>query len=248
MSRVNPDSSRRVGIAILARAPIPGEAKTRLIPALGATGAAALQRWLLQRSVTTALASDVGPVTLWCAGDPEHADFEHCRAFGPVSLRQQPEGDLGVRMLAALRESPTAATLVIGTDCPALTASHLHEAAQALADHDAVILPAEDGGYVLIGAHAPQPELFADIDWGTERVMAQTRQRLATLGSLWCEPATLWDVDRPEDLPRLFSGWPDARFAAKVSPVMHHGALREQDGDRIKQQPVRCGVPDGGTP
>jgi len=248
MSRAIPDSPQRVGIAILARAPIPGQAKTRLIPALGATGAAALQRWLLQRTVATALAADVGPVTLWCAGDTRHPDFTHCRAFGSITLRQQPEGDLGVRMLAALRASPTPATLVIGTDCPALTATHLREAAQALVDHDAVILPAEDGGYVLIGARVPQPELFAAIDWGTERVMAQTRQRLATLGIRWHEPATLWDVDRPEDLPRLFSGWPDAGIAAKVSPAMRHGVMREKDGDGYEKQPVRYDIPDGGAP
>jgi rSAM/selenodomain-associated transferase 1 len=248
MSRVNPESSRCVGIAILARAPTPGEAKTRLIPALGATGAAALQSWLLQRTVNTALAADVGPVTLWCTGDPQHPDFAHCHAFGSVTLRQQPAGDLGARMQAALRESMTPATLVIGTDCPALTATHLRNAAHALAGNDVVLLPAEDGGYVLIGAQAPRPELFADIEWSTERVIAQTRQRLATLGIRWHEPATLWDVDRPEDLPRLFSGWPDAEIAAKVSPVMCQGDLREPDGDRNKQQPVRRGVPDVGTP
>lgn len=150
----------RVAVAILSRAPIPGQAETRLIPALGARGAANLQRWLLQRTVAMALVADMGPVSLWCAGDPRHPDFAHCRAFGSVAVRHQPEGDLGARMLAALRESSTAATLVIGTDCPALTAAHLRQAAQALTDHDAVALPAEDGGYVLIGAAHPQPELF----------------------------------------------------------------------------------------
>jgi uncharacterized protein len=202
MSRENAEAGR-VAVAILARAPIPGQAKTRLIPALGATGAANLQRWLMQRTVAMALVADVGPVTLWCAGDPRHPDFALCRAFGSVALRHQPEGDLGARMLAALRESTTSATLVIGTDCPALTAAHLRNAAQQLADHDAVVLPAEDGGYVLIGAARPLPELFADVDWGTARVMAQTRDRLRAAGQRWCEPATLWDVDRPEDLARL---------------------------------------------
>ena len=248
MSRANFESPRRVGVAILARAPIPGQAKTRLIPVLGATGAAALHRWLLHRTVATALAADVGPVTLWCAGDPEHPDFEHCRAFGAVAMRPQPEGDLGVRMLAALRESPTETTLVIGTDCPALTATHLHEAAQTLVVHDAVILPAEDGGYVMIGARSPRPELFAAIDWGTTRVMAQTRQRLAALGWRWDEPATLWDVDRPEDLARLYSSWPDTAFAATVSPATRHGDLWGKDDDGDEYQPTRCGVPDGGAP
>lgn len=210
MSRENPELPERVSVAILARAPIPGQAKTRLIPALGAAGAAALQGWLLQRTVAMALAADVGPVSLWCAGDPQHPDFVHCRDVGSVALRQQPEGDLGARMLAALREAPTATTLVVGTDCPALTAAHLRDAAGQLADHDVVVVPAEDGGYVLIGTTPPQPELFAGVDWGTARVMAQTRERLRAAGLRWCELATLWDVDRPGDLARLAALFPEA--------------------------------------
>ncbi|MBI4756805.1 MAG: TIGR04282 family arsenosugar biosynthesis glycosyltransferase [Betaproteobacteria bacterium] len=211
MSRANPESEARVGVAILARAPIPGQAKTRLIPALGAEGAANLQRWLLQRTVAMALVADVGPVTLWCAGDPRHPDFALCRAFGSVAVRHQPKGDLGARMLAALRQSHTpAGALVIGTDCPAMTPAHLRLAARSLDDHDAVVFPAEDGGYVLIGLRTPAGEPFADIDWGTQRVMAQTRRRLDALGWRRAEPLTLWDVDRPEDLERLAALCPGA--------------------------------------
>jgi glycosyltransferase A (GT-A) superfamily protein (DUF2064 family) len=93
--------------------------------------------------------------------------------------------------------------MVIGTDCPALTADHLRGAASALADHDVVLVPAEDGGYVLIGMRAPQPGLFSDMVWGTETVLAETRARIARLGLTSCELETLWDVDRPEDLARL---------------------------------------------
>lgn len=201
----------RVGVAILARAPVPGAAKTRLIPALGAAGAARLQRWMLQRTVAMALVADVGPVSLWCAGDPAHPDFAVCRAFGRVDLQPQPEGDLGERMLAAIASSSTpAGTLVIGTDCPALGAAQLRESARALGDHDAVVIPAEDGGYVLIGMKTPAPEAFAGVDWGSARVMAQTRQRLAALGWRWQEADPLWDVDLPQDLDRLFAGYPDA--------------------------------------
>ena len=189
----------------------PGAAKTRLIPALGAEGAARLQRWMLQRTVAMALVADVGPVSLWCAGDPAHPDFAVCRAFGRVDLQPQPEGDLGERMLAAIASSSTpAGTLVIGTDCPALGAAQLRESARALGDHDAVVIPAEDGGYVLIGMKTPAPEAFAGVDWGSARVMAQTRQRLAALGWRWQEADPLWDVDLPQDLDRLFAGYPDA--------------------------------------
>jgi len=212
MFLMNPDTPERVGVAILAKAPISGQAKTRLIPALGADGAASLQRWLLQRTVAMALVADVGPLTLWCAGDAHHPDFALCRAYGAVTVRHQPEGDLGDRMLMALRESTTSTgTLVIGTDCPALTASHLRQAALALQGKDAVVYPAEDGGYVLIGMHEPLAEAFSGVDWGTEFVMEQTRQRFRNMGSNWEEPLTLWDVDRPSDLERLFALSPDAR-------------------------------------
>lgn len=201
----------RVGVAILARAPIPGQAKTRLIPALGAVGAARLQRWLLQRTMAMALVADVGPVTLWCAGDPRHPDFALCRAFGAVSVRLQPEGDLGRRMLTAMRASATAdGVLAIGTDCPALTPAHLRTAAASLPRHDAVVFPAEDGGYVLIGMRRPHPAMFTGIDWGSDRVMAQTRKRLTEYSLSWVEPVTLWDVDRPADLARLYAQYPDA--------------------------------------
>jgi rSAM/selenodomain-associated transferase 1 len=199
----------RIDVAIMARAPVPGLAKTRLIPALGAAGAARLQSWLLQRTVAMTLAADVGPVSLWCAGDPAYPEFAGYAQLGQVSLRVQPEGDLGWRMLAAIRAAATSAgILVIGTDCPALTPLHLHEAAAALAGNDAVVTPAEDGGYVLIGMRIPAPELFTRIDWGSENVMAQTRLRLRELGWVWHEPATLWDVDRPADLVRACQAFP----------------------------------------
>jgi rSAM/selenodomain-associated transferase 1 len=215
---MKPESHRRIGVAILARAPIPGQAKTRLIPALGAEGAARLQRWLLQRTVAMALVADVGPVTLWCAGDPHHPDFALCRAFGAVTVRHQPEGDLGVRMLAALQDSLSAdGTLIIGTDCPALTASHLGQAAASLRDKDAVVYPAEDGGYVLIGMREAMAGAFEDIEWGSERVMARTRQYFQAIGCTWEEPATLWDVDRPADLERLLAMSPEVRAIVSLN-------------------------------
>lgn len=201
MPRANPEP----GIAILARAPVPGKAKTRLIPALGAAGAADLQRRLIRHALATARAAAIGPVTLWLDGDMTSLSDD-------VTVRPQPEGDLGARMLAALRASATpAGALVIGTDCPALTADHLRLAARSLENRDAVIFPAEDGGYVLIGMRTPAPEPFEGIDWGTDRVMAQTRARLAARDWRWEEPATLWDVDRPADLDRLAQAgfpWP----------------------------------------
>lgn len=203
---------RQVGIAILAKAPVPGQAKTRLIPALGAEGAARLQEWLLLRTVRLAIDAGLGPVTLWWDGAPDHPALAACRAFGALESRRQPDGDLGARMHAAIAESADpGGTLVIGTDCPAFTVSHLHVAAAKLAVHDAVLYPAEDGGYVLIGMRRAASDVFTELPWGGAQVMELTRQRLRAMGWTWSEPATLWDVDRPEDLERLHTAFPAAR-------------------------------------
>jgi rSAM/selenodomain-associated transferase 1 len=194
-----------VHVAVFARAPEPGRAKTRLIPALGARGAARLQRALTRRALDTAIRAGLGPVTLWCAPDARHRFFRALTRVAGVACRAQPAGDLGERMLAAFRwHCVRGPLLLIGTDCPALTAADLRAAARVLRDgDDAVFLPAEDGGYVLVGLRQPRPALFESIAWGTAGVMDQTRARLRAAGHRWREPATLWDVDLPADLPRL---------------------------------------------
>jgi rSAM/selenodomain-associated transferase 1 len=192
-----------VAIAILAKAPIPGFAKTRLIPALGEAGAAALQARLTERAVAAATAAGTGPVTLWAAPDRRHPAFAELGARFGASLADQVEGDLGARMLAALAAANGPA-LVIGTDCPLLTAEHLRATADVLRNAaDVAVIPAEDGGYALIGMRAPHPALFADMGWSSAGVMDETRRRLTQLGLTWREPATLWDVDVPDDLVRL---------------------------------------------
>ena len=187
----------------MAKAPIAGRAKTRLIPAIGAHAAAVLQERLTEQALTTALAADIGPVTLWCAPEPTHASFRDLAARYPITLARQPDGDLGARMLAALQAGGVHA-LVIGTDCPAFTPPHLRAAADALRDGtDVVLIPAEDGGYVLIGARAPRRELFSDMTWGTPTVLAETRNRISALNLKAVELAPLWDVDSESDLARL---------------------------------------------
>jgi len=182
---------------------VPGAVKTRLIPALGADGAAALHARLIERTVETACAAGVGPVTLWVTPAPPHAYFTTLASRFPIVLAAQPDGDLGARMLAACQATAGPA-IVIGTDCPALTPAHLRDAADVLrGGSDVVFIPAEDGGYVLIGAREPQPVLFADMTWSLDTVMAETRRRLTQGGLTWRELPPLWDVDRPEDLARL---------------------------------------------
>lgn len=199
----------RIEIAVLAKAPVPGFAKTRLIPSIGAHAAAVLQARLIERAIETAVPADVGTVTLWCAPNGTHPSFRVLQEQYGMALRPQPDGDLGARMLAAMQSGPT---LVIGTDCPALTTAHLQDAAQALADHDAVLIPAEDGGYVLIGTRTPQPRLFKGIAWSTSDVAAQTRARAQSLGLHICELPPLWDVDTEDDLARMEREFPHLRL------------------------------------
>lgn len=199
----------RPSISVLAKAPIPGMAKTRLIPAIGAHAAAVLQERLTLRTIETALAAELGRVTLWCTPDASHASFLDIAVRHRIELRLQPEDDLGARMLAAMQDGPT---LVIGTDCPAFTPAHLNDAARALYGQDIVLVPAEDGGYVLIGSNAPQPGLFEHVAWGTSEVTAQTHARAEALELDLYVLASLWDVDTEDDLTRMEREFPELRL------------------------------------
>jgi rSAM/selenodomain-associated transferase 1 len=200
---MSPDNPDAVAIAILAKAPLPGLAKTRLAPVLGAEGAASLQARFIERTVATAQSAAVGPVTLWVAPDRCHPVFQTIAAQLDVAVAVQPEGDLGTRMMVAV-EAAGGPAMVVGTDCPALTPEHLRAGARTLLDRiDVVIIPVDDGGYGLIGMRRPQPALFEGMTWSTSSVMAETRGRLARHGLSWREPARLWDVDVPADLDRL---------------------------------------------
>ena len=201
-------------LIVFAKAPVPGEVKTRLIPALDAEHAAMLHAALTERALTTALDSDAEAIELCCAPDDAHSFFQSCAEDFEVDLSRQGEGDLGERMLRALdralEEFPQA--IIIGADCPALTAKHIDAAAAALANHDIVLTPAEDGGYALIGARRTHPDMFKGIAWSTDTVLEQQRNNLGDCGLSRHEMETLWDVDRPADLPRLQALHPSLEF------------------------------------
>jgi hypothetical protein len=201
-------SASPVSIAIMAKAPIPGAVKTRLIPSIGAHAAAVLQERLTERAAITALAADIGPVTLWCTPDLAHGSFQNLAARVPIVLKQQPDGDLGIRMLGAIA-AMQGSVLVIGSDCPALTRDHLRTAAATLNDSDVVLIPAEDGGYVLIGARAAYPEVFSGIAWGTASVLQETRARISSLGLKSADLPALWDLDTEADLARFEQMFPE---------------------------------------
>jgi len=199
-------------IAVFSKAPVPGRVKTRLAAHLGDEGAARLAASLTSRALATAVGACVGPVELWCSPDSAHSFFQECAARFGVTLREQRGADLGERMRTAIEAALAEGSpvLLIGSDCPALTPAHLRDAAEVLKSYDAVLIPAEDGGYVLIGLRKPQPVLFADLDWGTPTVMAETRFLLSAHNLTWRELPPLWDVDTAEDLERLKqAGLPD---------------------------------------
>jgi rSAM/selenodomain-associated transferase 1 len=209
-SSPEPDSKSAVGrtgtcIMVFARAPVPGQCKTRLIPALGEQGAAALHEKLVRRALAAGCEALPEALQLWCAPDASHAFFAACARDYPISLHAQSGMDLGARMHQAFEHALQRyeKALLIGSDIPGIDAAYLLAAAAALDHKPAVFGPAEDGGYVLVGMKIAGRELFQDIAWGGPRVMAQTRERLRDLGWQAAELASLWDLDRPEDLARL---------------------------------------------
>ena len=184
-------------VALIARYPVAGEAKTRLIPALGPDGAAALHRRLVERTVAVMLGAGL-PFEVRFTGAAA-ADFAEWLG-ADVPLAEQGDGDLGDRMGRV-----AAPAILVGADIPDLDADMLRSAAVALAAADVVIGPAEDGGYYLLGFREPVPFLFTDMDWGTGTVLAETLRRLAQRGLSVTLLPVLADLDRPEDLAR----WPD---------------------------------------
>ncbi|MFZ2307986.1 MAG: TIGR04282 family arsenosugar biosynthesis glycosyltransferase [Rhodoferax sp.] len=192
-------------LVVFAKAPQAGVAKTRLMSALGAQGAADLARRMLQHTLQQAMAAQVGPVELCMSPGPDDAAWAGVEIPATALRTSQGDGDLGQRMARAV-ERVTASgqsILLMGTDCPALSAARIAEAAQALAHHDAALVPVADGGYVLVGLHAPRPAIFADMAWSTPSVAAVTLQRMVMLGQrVWVGP-TLHDIDEPTDLAHV---------------------------------------------
>lgn len=194
-----------VDIAVFARAPVAGQAKTRLIPRLGAAGAARLQRQLIERALARARSVRGARVTLWTTADD--ADTRALAEAARATVRLQQGHDLGARMSNAFAETLDGARpmLLIGTDCPAQTGADLAAAATALREADAVIQPAEDGGYVLIGMKQFHPALFEQVAWGSATVLATTRARATERGVRLAELPMSWDLDRSEDLDRALA-------------------------------------------
>ncbi|MDA1196009.1 MAG: TIGR04283 family arsenosugar biosynthesis glycosyltransferase [Planctomycetota bacterium] len=233
-----------------ARWPEPGRAKTRLIPALGPSGAAALQRRMTQLVLATvdraATARGFDVEVCFEGGDAERMGA----LFGPERMyHPQSEGDLGLRLARAFDISLAAGAsrvVIIGTDCPALDASVLVRAFEQLERHDVVLGPAEDGGYYLVGLRAPAPALFADIPWSSPAVLRLTLVAAAEHGLTVARLPTRRDVDRPADVEHA-----DVVLASSLAvivPTLNEGPRLRATLEAIRgASAVELIVVDGGS-
>jgi uncharacterized protein len=188
-------------VAVFARYPRVGQVKTRLSPAVPPALALDLHAAMLADTLECALATRAGPPLLYWASEPEGFPVPP-----GLEVRNQKGADLGDRLAAAFAEllsRPEDRAVVIGTDCPDLTPDLVREAFATLGRHEAVLGPADDGGYYLIGLSRQAPELFRGIAWGTGSVLAQTLERAKGAGLNVAMLGALWDIDTPEDLVRF---------------------------------------------
>ncbi len=243
---------------LFARFPTPGKAKTRLIPALGAGDAARLHRRLAEHAVSVARAAqqtDEITVTVCCTGG-RRRDFRSWLGHG-LDFINQPPGNIGTRMARAFEKAFTngaSNVLAVGSDLPYLSSDILHQATEALDDHDVVLGPAADGGYYLIGMQRYHPELFAGIDWSTEHVAEQTRAVVGHLGLTRAELPQLNDVDQPEDLetlrndPRFFDVFTGVPRLSVIIPTLNEAEVLSATLERVNQaDEVEIIVADGGS-
>ena len=245
-------------LIVFTRWPEPGRSKTRLIPVLGADGAADLQRQMALHTISHARE----------VARREHVDVQVRFAGGTadrmrdwlgsgMDYHPQGEGDLGMRMEDAFRDAfsrGAGRVVLVGTDCPGLDAPVMRAAFAALRRKDLVLGPATDGGYWLIGLRRPVPALFAEMPWSTDSVLERTRERARSLGLSVHTLEPLPDVDRPEDLPI----WEEAKkrspsrlsgeYVSVVIPTLNEAA---QIADRVSELRAVSGIEvivvDGGS-
>ncbi|MBE9559943.1 MAG: TIGR04282 family arsenosugar biosynthesis glycosyltransferase [Proteobacteria bacterium] len=197
-------------VLLYAKAPVAGTVNTRLIPDIGEQAATVLQHDLIHHRLAMLRDVDLCAVKLMCAPDTRHECFTDCEQQYPITLCQQSGRDLGERMLEGARQALAEFKhcIIIGTDAPALGGGRIKQAIDVLrTENDTVFIPAEDGGYVLLGLGANDQGqmrefLFQDISWGSAQVMQQSRDKLQEKAVPYTELESCWDVDRLEDYQR----------------------------------------------
>ncbi|MBI5863095.1 MAG: TIGR04283 family arsenosugar biosynthesis glycosyltransferase [Planctomycetes bacterium] len=245
--------SFRIGaehLIVFTRYPEPGTTKTRLIPALGAEGAAALQREMTAHTLLTAeqlrFARRASAEVRFAGGNVQRMT----EMFG-TDLQRLPQGDgeLGVRMHRAIADAfarGAQRVVIIGTDCPSLDAAALDAALEALRTHDCVLGPARDGGYYLVGVRRPASELFDGIDWGTERVLRQTLEKAAAVELSVHQLPSRQDVDEPEDVTE-WSGSRRTRLSVIIPTLNEAASIRATIEHALDAESVEVLVADGGS-
>jgi rSAM/selenodomain-associated transferase 1 len=209
---------RATRIVVLAKAPVAGLAKTRLIPALGAEQAAELAHRMLLHTLQQALEAATGPVELCATPPPAAAAWSRLPPQPGIEWSAQPEGDLGARLAQAAERAVARGenVLLVGTDCPELDATRLKQAALLLARFDAVIHPTFDGGYALLGLRRFDRRPFEQMPWSTAEVAGQTIDCLRGLGWSLAIRETLHDIDEAADLRWLPAAGLPARNEAQA--------------------------------
>jgi uncharacterized protein len=206
-----PSSAPHTALVIFAKAPVPGQVKTRLCPPLTPDEAATLHGSFVLDTLerTKAAASKLHLAFhryLACAPSSSLVFFQIMEERHSVTLLDQVGEDVGARMshtFDALFMKGYRRVLIVGTDVPSLPLDHYKQALALLESHDAVLGPALDGGYYLIGLNRPAPDLFTGIPWSTDRVLALTEDKAAKLGLSTALLPAWRDVDTIDDLATL---------------------------------------------
>ena len=195
-------------ILVFAKAPVSGEVNTRLIPDIGVSAATKLQEDFISQRLNMLQQANLCAVTLMCTPDVHDEYFVCCQRQYDITLLKQTGDDLGERMANGIKHALKnyQFCIVLGTDAPALGAKQIQAAIALLhADNNAVFVPAEDGGYVLVGLDTAYDFLFKGINWGSAEVMKQTREKLKQNDITFAELDTCWDIDRIEDYQRYLA-------------------------------------------
>ena len=241
-----------LSLVLFTRLPQAGRAKTRLIPALGAEGAAELQRQMTRLAVARAWA--------FCAAAPGRrlviaydggSERDLRDWLGRLNYLPQGEGDLGARMQRAVTgefQRGARSVIVIGADCPRLQHGVLESAARVLEKNDVAFGPASDGGYYLVGLRKLVPEIFTSIPWGTDAVLADSIRRAQQIGLAPAQLEMLPDVDEPRDLPDAQAALMASRTVSVIIPTLNESANLTRLLPRISaEQPHEILVADGGS-
>lgn len=242
--------TRKDRLILFSRYPVPGRTKTRLIPFLGAVGAADLQRHLTEktfREATVAAGRSGASLEITYEGG---TGAEMRRWLGPGALyRPQSAGDLGRRMERAFRrafQEGARRAVLFGTDVPGLTATALEQALERLRERDVVLGPSTDGGYWLIGLKK-EADLFREMPWGSGAVLSRTLAKAEGLGLCAALLDPLTDVDTPEDAQALLPDWGSRPYLSVVIPTLNEATHIEKTVVRALCDEAEVIVVDGGS-